>query len=817
MINQVSDLSPTQLLDLSSDAIFMRGEDDCISFWNGGAQTLYGWSSDEVIGRSITDLLKTEFCVAPAEIHAALSADGTWQGELQHTCRDGRKVTVATRWWLRENSEGVKSILEIDSDISARKYAETERLHFRSLFESTAGAYLVVTPAEYQIVAVSDAYLHATSRNRSIIGRRLFEVFPDLPGDPAADGVRNLQASLGRVTATRAADPMAVQRYPIQLSEEEGGGWEERYWSPVNSPVFSASGELIFIVHRVEDVTRFMLAQKGEVNEEEATRILGNRADHMEAEIVRRTQELLRTNEQLRETEARFRLMADTIPQLAWMARPDGWIFWYNQRWFEFTGTTPEEMQGWGWQKVHDAKVLPRIIESWKEALAQEQPWEDTFPLRRKDGEFRWHLSRAMPFRNAEGQVVLWFGTNTDITDLVQAKEAAKSANRAKDQFIAALSHELRTPLTPVLAVVSYLAKQKSTLPRELCNEIEMIQRNVELEARLIDDLLDITRISSGKLELALEPMDAHVAVRDALDICAQDIRTKNLDIQLDLGASEHRVLADPVRLHQIFWNIISNAVKFTPPDGHIAIRSRTADKDFILEVQDTGIGFEPDALHTIFDAFEQGDRSITREFGGLGLGLTITKSLVDAHHGRLEASSAGRDKGALFRFSLKTMAAALGPLTSLPDAAPPRSSLRILVVDDHDDTRRIIAHLLRVKGHEIYAASNVANALEELQRTSVDVLLSDIGLPDGSGYELMARAKTIQPLTGIALSGFGMAEDIAKAFEVGFAHHMIKPVNYEQLESALRCITPKEAFRDAAASIAQPPFQASHDTQKAG
>jgi signal transduction histidine kinase/ActR/RegA family two-component response regulator len=383
---------------------------------------------------------------------------------------------------------------------------------------------------------------------------------------------------------------------------------------------------------------------------------------------------------------------------------------------------------------------------------------------------------------------------------LEASEEGARSANRAKDRFLGVLSHELRSPLTPVLAVSSYLAKQTSKLPAELRNEIEMIRRNVELEARLIDDLLDITRISSGKLELTLEVTDAHLAMRDACDICAQDIRTKNLAVEWDLDASEHWVMADPVRLQQVCWNILNNAVKFTPSGGSIVVRSgNDARSNFVLEIEDTGIGIEPAALHHIFDAFEQGERSITREFGGLGLGLAISKSLVDSLGGCLEASSAGKNAGATFKLALTAVAEERCAPGSEPDSLTKKCKLRILVVDDHDDTRRVLANLLRAKGHEVLTAMNVAGAFEILTRQSVDVLLSDIGLPDGTGYDLVERAKLLRPLTGIALSGFGMAEDILRATESGFAHHLIKPVNFDHLEAVLARVTPKGAFEESA------------------
>jgi signal transduction histidine kinase/ActR/RegA family two-component response regulator len=381
---------------------------------------------------------------------------------------------------------------------------------------------------------------------------------------------------------------------------------------------------------------------------------------------------------------------------------------------------------------------------------------------------------------------------------LEASEEAAQTANRTKDQFLAVLSHELRSPLTPVLAVVSYLSKQASKLPAELREEIEMIQRNVELEARLIDDLLDITRISSGKLELSLEVTDAHIAIRNALDICAQDIRAKDLSVEWDLKAARHRVIADPVRLQQVCWNILNNAVKFTPRGGSIYVRSRShGEGSYTLEIEDTGIGIEPDALERIFETFEQGQRSITREFGGLGLGLAISKSLVVSHGGRLEASSAGTNSGSTFKLTLKSVAEQHAA-KAIPPAPTEGYVLRILVVDDHDDTRRVLANLLSRKGHEVLTAMNVASALEVLSRETVDVLLSDIGLPDGTGYDLMQRAKSIQPLVGIALSGFGAAEDIARATESGFAHHLIKPVDFNRLEAVLAQLTSKEMFSRA-------------------
>ena len=230
-------------------------------------------------------------------------------------------------------------------------------------------------------------------------------------------------------------------------------------------------------------------------------------------------QRLAEEGVRLRQSEAQFRTLADSIPQLAWMTRPDGHIVWYNRRWYEYTGTTPEAMEGWGWKAVHDPAELPRVMANWTAAIAGGESWEDTFPLRRHDGQMRWHLSRAVPLRDDGGRVAGWLGTNTDIEDrrrdverLRAAKDQAEAALRAKDDFLAVLSHELRTPLTPVLAAASAL-EARPDLDPEVRGDIGVIRRNVEHEARLIDDLLALTDLLRGEARLHLEAVDAHAAL----------------------------------------------------------------------------------------------------------------------------------------------------------------------------------------------------------------------------------------------------------------------------------------------------------------
>jgi PAS domain S-box-containing protein len=372
--------------------------------------------------------------------------------------------------------------------------------------------------------------------------------------------------------------------------------------------------------------------------------------------------------------------------------------------------------------------------------------------------------------------------------ELSQAKDSAEAANAAKDQFLAVLSHELRTPLTPVLSTVQAMESDPD-LPPEYLQSMEMIRRNVELEARLIDDLLDLTRVAKGKLELHPQPIDVHASLRSALEICYDELRGKRQELTLQLDASDYFVRADSARLQQVFWNLIKNAIKFTPEGGGISIRTiNEPEGQLHIEVRDTGIGIEPQLLPEIFNAFEQGERSITRRFGGLGLGLAISKALVDMQGGTLRADSAGRGTGSVFTILLSVIAApSVVPRPATSNGQRERPGLRILLVDDHEDTAKAMRRLLEREGYAITLAFNVNDALGEFGRSDFDLLISDIGLPDGSGLELMRQIRQQKNLRGIALSGFGMEDDIRKSKEAGFTEHLIKPINFQKLQDVIR------------------------------
>jgi signal transduction histidine kinase len=380
-----------------------------------------------------------------------------------------------------------------------------------------------------------------------------------------------------------------------------------------------------------------------------------------------------------------------------------------------------------------------------------------------------------------------------DKTRDVTLRQELIGANAAKDQFLALLSHELRSPLSPVIAMVGEL---EAELPdsKPVREALEVVRRNVELEARLIDDLLDVTRIAKGKLQLSFETICVHQLLQRAYEICREEIAAKNLEAKFHLRATQTYVEGDPARLQQVFWNLVKNSVKFTPEKGQITIETLNPTPDKIeVRVIDTGIGIEPEKIGKIFNAFEQGQTEITRRFGGLGLGLAISKALIDAHGGKIRVESPGKDRGAIFSLELKTVVTPAGtdgerkdqPIRPERELAVVRHR-RVLLVDDHHDTCIGMKRMLERRGYEITIAHSADQAAEKVRTQDFDLLISDIGLPDRSGYDLMREVRLNKNLPGIALSGFGTEQDVNQARAAGFSEHLTKPINFERLERTI-------------------------------
>jgi len=498
----------------------------------------------------------------------------------------------------------------------------------------------------------------------------------------------------------------------------------------------------------------------------------------------------------LHETAEQFHILVDSVEEYAiYLLDPNGNVITWNTGAEKIKGYSTEEIIGKNFASFYTAdevaagKPQRNLREATRRGYIRDQG------LRvRKDGSTFEAEVIITALHDDAGKLRGFSKVTRDITDQIRSREfeaekiAAQKASKAKDDFLAALSHELRTPLTPALAAATYLQDNAEKLPPEFTEDIEIIKRNVQLQARLIDDLLDLTRIARGKLHLELEDCDAHTIIQNALETASSAIAAKQLKVSTTLDAKRHHILADCIRLQQVFWNLINNAVKFTAQGGQITIRTFD-DKAarFHFEIADTGIGIEPQRLASLFQPFEQADPSVNRQFGGLGLGLAISKRLVDLHHGRIEAESPGRSFGATFKVTLDTLpqgAAAVGLNHRLGGKAS--KPLRILLVEDHQDTRRTLSRLLTHFGHNVVTAGNVEGAMDIMGSDNIDVVLCDIGLPDGSGYEVAAQARAKGHIKAVALTGFGTEQDVQRSKEAGFDFHLIKPINFQELQTVL-------------------------------
>jgi PAS domain S-box-containing protein len=367
--------------------------------------------------------------------------------------------------------------------------------------------------------------------------------------------------------------------------------------------------------------------------------------------------------------------------------------------------------------------------------------------------------------------------------ELRAAKTEAETANKAKDQFLAMLSHELRTPLAPVLATLN-LWEASEDVPRSLQSDVQMLRRSIELEARIIDDLLDLTRIARGLLSFSPENTDVHSLIEFLVGLSQSEFQNKEMKVTLNLEASRHHVHTDAARLQQVLWNIVRNAIKFTEQGGAITVStSNDGANKLMIAISDTGIGMTPETLSRLFVPFEQADPTRNRRYGGLGLGMAISGALVDLLEGELKAESPGLGKGSTFTVTFPTA----DPATTEaePDLAPraSRDKLHLLLVEDHIDTARALSRLLEHRGYKIKTATSVASGLEAAHRDAFDVFLFDLGLPDGTGVDLIEELRKTRKTPAVALTGFGMEEDIQRARRAGFDAHLTKPVNLQKLE----------------------------------
>ncbi|MBD2690859.1 ATP-binding protein [Anabaena catenula] len=535
---------------------------------------------------------------------------------------------------------------------------------------------------------------------------------------------------------------------------------------------------------------------------EESEQQLIERASHLAGVAIERE----RSQQALQKRKYQLRLMTETIPQQVWTALPNGQVDYFNQRWCDFTGKTQEQLQSQGWEQIIHPEDLPKVKEVWAKAVQNGSEYEVETRMLSGSGEYRWILGQARPLRDQQGQIVKWYGTNTDITDHIQAREAmrnalqqqqavceaAEKANLIKDEFLAVLSHELRTPLNPILGWARLLKTGK--LDKANTDEaLNSIERNAKLQVDLIEDLLDVSRILRGKLTLNVSTVNLATVISAALDTVSLAASAKEIAIQTHLEANIGQVAGDPARLQQIVWNLLSNAVKFTPQGGRVEVWLQQFGSIAQITVSDMGKGINSDFLPHIFEHFRQEDSSITRKFGGLGLGLAIVRQLVELHGGTVEADSPGEGQGAIFIVRIPLISSGPEMLTEKKpqDVSCNLSGIKILFVDDDADSRDFITFVLKLYGAEVTTVASGFEALEVFIQSQPDVLVSDIGMPKMDGYELVRKIRacssdTGRQIPGIALTAFAGEFDQQQAMTAGFQMHISKPVEPDALAAAV-------------------------------
>ncbi len=507
--------------------------------------------------------------------------------------------------------------------------------------------------------------------------------------------------------------------------------------------------------------------------------------------------------------------ITDNVPDVIARFDRDLRFVYVNSMATRLTGIRDGLLLGRG---IDDFNFPPELCTRWKHAISEtfksgsRSSMDFNFDTVIGTRSFNAHL---VPEFGSDGAVQTVLVVTRDVTDawhaaeeLRRAKEIAESASAAKDHFLAVLSHELRTPLASVQLVISMWERRKAQLPDAFHSELAMIRRNVELECRLIDDMLDLNRIARNKLQLHVQRVDIAEEVAHAVRAVGGEAAAKGVTLTMAPGAPRCVVRGDAARLQQVLWNLLKNSVKFTPSGGSIFVRTFNRTPDFVcVEVRDTGLGIEPPYLKHIFNAFEQGGDFVTRHFGGLGLGLAISKAIAELHSGTLSASSPGSGQGSTFVLEIP-LAGVEDPSVQMPGDATgtalaplaPDAGSRILLVEDHIDTAQLLVMHLGSLGHEVKCAGSVADAIDTFKAHVFDLVVSDIGLPDGSGADVMKQVQSVRPTPGIALTGYGMEEDVKRGFDAGFSAYLTKPVNIEQLEVTIRRVLKVAQARAASA-----------------
>jgi PAS domain S-box-containing protein len=548
--------------------------------------------------------------------------------------------------------------------------------------------------------------------------------------------------------------------------------------------------------------------------------------NQLEELVKQQTREITKTNEQLqvevterqkvlealKQSEEHYRYLSEGIPQLVWTCNAKGEADFFNQNWYQSTGLTMEKSLGNGWITALHPDDRESTVKKWQHSVNTGEFFKHEYRIQNATtNSCHWLLAQGSPLKDEYGRVTKWFGTGTDInaqkelqrenTRLLEvaqfAKMQAEKANRIKDEFLAILSHELRTPLNAILGWATLLQNRQLN-PEKTSLALATIERNAKLQTRLIEDLLDISRILQGKLALSIGLVDLESTIFSAIETVILAANNKSIQINTKFAANVGKVKGDSIRLQQLFWNLVSNAVKFTPPGGKVAVQLVKANGYAQIIVNDTGKGISPDFLPFVFDYFCQADSKTTRKDGGLGLGLTIVRNIVELHGGNVRAESAGENQGASFIVTLPLLINRPDP-NQVGKLVPSEKSLnltgvKILLVEDDLSTQEFILFLLERYGGSVTVVSSATAALDTLMWLKPDVILSDIAMPGINGYMLMQQVRALPldqggQIPAIALTAYAAETDYLEAMNAGFQVHISKPVDPIQLVSAISAL----------------------------
>jgi PAS domain S-box-containing protein len=677
---------------------------------------------------------------------------------------------------------------------------------FQKLFDSVPALYLVLT-TKLTIVAVSDAYLRATMTTRQgILGRNLFEVFPDNPDDPTATGESNLRASLGRVLRDRIPDTMAIQKYDIRKPESDGGGFEERHWSPVNSPVLGEDGAVSYIIHRVEDVTEFVHLKQHDAKQQKVTDDLRSHAQKMEADVFLSAREIQEANVRLetaneevaknvtesrkaREELDRYFMMS---LDLLCIAGEDGYFKRLNPAWEKVLGHSIDELLATpflGFVHPDDRESTGREVEIQKQGQSAIS-FENRY--RCKDGTYRWLEWNATPV--LEGGLI--YAMARDVTalkqaqqSLVAAKEDAERSNKFKDQFLSTMSHELRTPLNAVLGFSDLLGEERyGPLNERQQRYVGHIHTGGKHLLTLINDILDLSKIEAGRLQLAIENVAIKTSFAETLDNM-RPLADKKLHVLVSNVSGDLSVLADSTRLKQVLMNLIGNAIKFTPEGGRIELAARKTGDVVRLEVRDSGPGIPPEERDRIFEAFYR-LRQSGKAIEGTGLGLAITQRLVELQGGKLGLESE-LGKGSCFYFTLPAVPS-VEERERRKDHKEilPAGSARILILEDDPVAAQLLETHLAAIGYRVVVCTDSTRAMEIAVEFKPHAITLDIIMKPINGWELLSNLKSDPRTEKIPVIIVSIVDQPTTGALLGADEYILKPVDKVTLLTAIdRCL----------------------------